>query len=370
VDALVLYRQVQLPFMVGEENFKKIKWRLGDITSFEEPLVIMENIPVCASCHQVSADGQRISMEMNYNNDSGAQFVADVGKNIILSQADFMTWTDYPKPDILPKTRGLFARMSPSGKYIASTVNEISFAALTNDPAYCQVFFPTYGILACYSVAEKTFSSLTGADDTNFIQTNPDWSPDEKYITFARAETKNAYHEDISNIKTRIEDRGAEDINQEFPVQFDIWKMPFNNGNGGPPEPLAGASDNGMSNYFARYSPDGRWIVFTQSQHGIMLQYDSRLLIVSSEGGTAREMRCNQKRFNSWHSWSPNGRWLLFSSKVNSIYTEIFITHIDENGNDSVPVCLSRFSDRSLAANLPEFVSLNAGQIQKIRVGN
>ena len=135
-------------------------------------------------------------------------------------------------------------------------------------------------------------------------------------------------------------------------------------------EPLAGASDNGMSNYFARYSPDGRWIVFTQSQSGIMLQTDSRLFIVPSEGGVAREMRCNQKQFNSWHSWSPNGKWLLFSSKVNSIYTEILITHIDENGYDSVPVCLSRFSDRGLAANLPEFVSLDSGNLKNIVLGN
>ncbi len=370
VDALVLYRQVPLPFMVGEKNFKKIKWRLGDLSSYEKPPVVMENLPICASCHQVSADGRLISMEMNYQDDSGAQFVADVKQHIILSQADFMTWSDYPKPDILPKTRGLFARMSPSGKYITGTVNEISFAALTNDPAYCQAFFPTYGILACYSVAEKTFFPLNGADDTNFIQTNPDWHPDETYLTFARAQTKNEYHKDISNIKTRVEDRGVSEINREFPIQFDIWRLPFNNGQGGSPEPLAGASENGMSNYFAKYSPDGRWIVFTRSLNGIMLQPDSRLFIVPSEGGVAREMSCNRKQFNSWHSWSPNGRWLLFSSKVNSMYTEIFITHIGENGQDSVPVCLSRFSDSSLAANLPEFVSPDAGLMEKIVLGN
>jgi hypothetical protein len=370
VDALILYRQVPLPFMVGEKNFKKIKWRLGDLASYEKPPVIMENIPVCASCHQVSADGKLISMEMNYHDDSGAQFVVDIEKEIMLSHSDFMTWSDYPKPDILPKTRGIFARMSPSGNYIAGTVNEVSFAALTNDPAFCQVFFPTYGFLACYSVAEKTFHPLNGADDNNFIQTNPEWSADEKHIAFARSGTKNAYHPDISNIKTRIEDRSAQDLNREYPIVFDIWRLPFNKGKGGTPMPLPGASDNGMSNYFPRFSPDGRWMVFTQSQSGIMLQPDSRLLIVPSEGGTAREMRCNQKQFNSWHSWSPNSRWMLFSSKANSMYTEIFITHIDENGNDSVPVCLSRFSDHSLAANLPEFVSMNAGQIQKIQLGN
>ncbi|MFZ2634454.1 MAG: hypothetical protein WA081_06150 [Desulfosalsimonadaceae bacterium] len=316
VDALILYRQVQLPFMEGEKNFRKMKWRLGDLSSYEQPPVIMENIPVCASCHQASADGKSISMELNYKNDSGAQFITPVKQHIALSGKDFMTWSDFPKPGILPNTRGLFARLSPSGRYIAGTVNEVSFVALTNDPAFCQVFFPTYGFLACYDVAKKTFYPLNGADNYDFIQTNPDWSPDEKYIAFARAETKNAYHEDFYNIKTRIENRGPEALNREFPIQFDIWRLPFNNGRGGTPEPLAGASGNGMSNYFARHSPDGRWIVFTQSRSGIMLQPDSRLYIVPSAGGKARKMHCNQNRFNSWHSWSSNGKWLIFSSNV------------------------------------------------------
>ena len=47
---------------------------------------------------------------------------------------------------------------------------------------------------------------------------------------------------------------------QEFvvdkkPFRYDLYKIPFNDGNGGVAEPLAGASDNGMSNFFAQYSP-------------------------------------------------------------------------------------------------------------------
>ena len=57
---------------------------------------------------------------------------------------------------------------------------------------------------------------------------------------------------------------------------------------------------------------------------------------------------------------------MLFSSKANSAFTEIFLTHIDENGMDSPPVCLSRFSDSHYAANVPEFVNLPAGAIRKI----
>jgi len=369
VDALVLYRQVPLPFMVGEKNFRKIKWRLGDIAAYEKPPVVMQNIPVCASCHQVTGDGKKISMEMNFQNDSGAQFVAGIQENIALSKKDFMTWSDFPKPAILPKTRGLFARMSPSGKYIVGTVNEISYAALTDEPAFCQLFFPTYGFLASYSVEKKTFQPLKGADDVAYIQTNPSWSPDEKQVAFARSETKNEYHEDIAHIKTHVENLGIKELNRRFPIQFDIWTVPFNNGKGGEPQPLKGASNNGMSNYCPRFSPDGKWIVYTRSKTGIMLQPDSRLYIVPAQGGTARRMQCNQARFNSWHSWSPNSKWLLFSSKVNSMYTEIFITHIDENGNDSPPVCLSRFSDEHMAANLPEFVDLKADRIKTISLG-
>ena len=124
-----------------------------------------------------------------------------------------------------------------------------------------------------------------------------------------------------------------------------------------------------MSNYFARYSPDGRWIVFTRSQTGIMLQPDSELYIIPSNGGAARRIRCNRARFNSWHSFAPNGKWMLFASKAKTIHTEIFLTHIDENGMDSPPVCLSRFSDSRLAANVPEFVNLPPGAIRKIVLG-
>ena len=368
VDASIFYRQVQLPFKVGKKNFEKLKWRLGDISSYEKPPVVMENLPVCASCHLFSKDGSLISMEMNYKDDSGAHFIAPVRENIELSEEDFISWNDFPKPELLPRTRGLFAKMSPTGKYLVSTVHEISYAALTNEPAFCQLFFPTYGVLAWYSVDSREFHLLAGADDYDFVQTDPSWSWDEKYIVFARSNTKNEYHEDITDIRTHIEDAGINELNEKFPIQFDLYRIPFNQGKGGTPEPLKGASHNGMSNYFPRFSPDGKWIVFTRSRTGIMLQPDSELFIIPAAGGEARRMNCNRELFNSWHSFSPNGKWMLFSSKANTPFTEIFLTHIDANGVDSPPVCLSRFSDDRYAANVPEFVNIGPGAIKKIRI--
>ncbi len=370
VDASIFYRQVPLPFPTGPQAIKQIKWRLGDIASYNQPAVVMENLSTCASCHMVSKDGRQISMEMNYRGDSGAHFIAPVEKTITLSENHFLTWNDFPKPDLLPQTRGVFAKLSPGGNYMVGTVNEIAFFALTNDPAFCQLFFPTYGVLGWYDVGRRHFQRLPGADDRAFVQTDPSWSPDETYVVFARTRTRNAYHEDITNIRTRVEDADIQTLNRKYPIQFDLYRIAFNQGRGGTPEPLEGASRNGMSNYFARYSPDGRWIVFTRSQSGIMLQPDSELFIIPAAGGQARRMRCNRRRFNSWHSFAPNGKWMLFTSKANSVLTEIFLTHIDENGLDSPPVRLSRFSDSHYAANVPEFVNLPADAIQRIELAD
>jgi len=70
---------------------------------------------------------------------------------------------------------------------------------------------------------------------------------------------------------------------------------------------------------------------------------------------------------NSWHSWSPNGKWLVFSSKMNSAYTQLFLTHIDEQGNSSPPVVLSQFTAPDRAANIPEFVNAAPDAIARIR---
>ena len=41
------------------------------------------------------------------------------------------------------------------------------------------------------------------------------------------------------------------------PFQFELYRIPYNDGAGGEAEPLAGAASNGFSNYFPNYSPDG-----------------------------------------------------------------------------------------------------------------
>lgn len=140
--------------------------------------------------------------------------------------------------------------------------------------------------------------------------------------------------------------------------KYDIYKVPFNNGAGGEALPFAGASNNKKSNYFPKVTPDGKWVVFVQADSFMLLQPDSRLYIVPVEGGKAREMNCNTADMNSWHSFSPNGRWMVFSSKKRSIYTQLWLTHLDAQGNDTPPVLLEHLMTEKMATNFPEFINI------------
>ena len=98
----------------------------------------------------------------------------------------------------------------------------------------------------------------------------------------------------------------------------------------------------------------------------MLLMPDSELYIIPAGGGEPRRLRANTPRMNSWHSFSSNGRWLVFSSKANTPYTQLFLTHIDEEGRSTPPVVLERFTGSDRAANIPEFVALPADSIAKI----
>ena len=67
------------------------------------------------------------------------------------------------------------------------------------------------------------------------MQTDGVWSPDGKYLVFARAEAKEPYPPDGKMAAY------ANDPN-EVQIQYDLYRVPFNGGKGGKPEAIAGAS--------------------------------------------------------------------------------------------------------------------------------
>lgn len=353
VGAQVFYRAVPLPFSHALKNIHEIEWYMGHVYD-EKPVKILDNIPVCANCHSFSKDGSQFAMDVDYANDKGSYIISPVKDTIDLTFEKVITWSDCEREDG-EKTFGLLSQISPDGRYVLSTVKDQSVFVPVDNLEYSQLFFPIKGILAVYDLAKKKFAELSGANNKSMVQSNPNWSPDGKEILFSR--TSRYYSAAIENSKNIvIQPEDAEEfVSRQKDFKFDLCRLDFNEGKGGVPMPIPGASGNNASNYFARYSPDGKWIIFCQAENFMLLQPDSKLYIMPAEGGTPRLMNCNTNNMNSWHSWSPNGKWVVFSSKNRGPYTQLYLTHIDEQGNDSPAVFLENLAFNTKAANIPEF---------------
>jgi tetratricopeptide (TPR) repeat protein len=361
VGAPIFYRDVPLmPSATAEGVIKPldkkaqplIVWRLRDVSK-PESRVLLKDMPTCANCHSFSADGTTLGMDIDGpQGDKGAYAVAAIEKQMAIQDTDVITWNAFlaDKPKGL-NTLGFMARVSPDGSKVVATVNEALYVRNFWDYKFSQVFYPTRGILAWYERESGEIEALPGADDTDWVHCNPVWTPDGKSLIFSRAKAKDPYD------PTQPLATFAGDPN-ETPMQFDLYRMAFNDGKGGTPQPIEGASNNGMSNSFPKVSPDGKWLVYTQSKNGLLMRPDSKLWIVPVEGGEARPLQSNLPLMNSWHSFSPNGRWLVFSSKSNRPYTQMFLTHLDDEGNASPALLIENSTADNRAVNIPEFVNI------------
>ncbi len=387
VGAPIFYRDVPLMPSKNEKGVIKpldekavplVAWRLRNVAE-KKSRILMEGLHTCANCHSFSADGKILGMDMDGpRNEKGLYAIVKIRPKMSIRNEDLIEWSTF-RGKLGSRLRvGFMSQVSPDGRYVVTTINDPGidqsdyerrknpvdlmrnyYVANFDDFRFLQVFYPTRGILAWYSRSTGHLQYLPGADDTGYVHANACWSPDGKYLVFARAKACDAYPEGEQKA------RYANDP-QETQIRYDLYRIPFNEGRGGVPEPVTGASDNGMSNSFPKISPDGKWIVFVKCRNGMLMRPDGKLYIVPAKGGIARRMNCNTQLMNSWHSFSPNSRWMVFTSKSLSPYTQMFLTHIDESGNDSPPILIENATAANRAVNIPEFVNIPPDGIEKI----
>jgi Flp pilus assembly protein TadD len=375
VGAPIFYRDVPLMPSETEKGIIKplspaaiplIEWRLRSIDQ-PRSRVVLEDMHTCANCHSFSADGKTMGMDMDGpQNDKGLYAVVPIKPQTVIRSQDMISWNPTEDRQFSFNRVGFMSRVSPNGRYVLTMVTSAErplennfYVANFLDYRFLQVFYPTRGVLYWYDSQSGQRHPLPGADDPSYVQSNGVWSPDGKWVVFIRAKAQDPYPPGRP-IATHSGDPN------EIQIQYDLYRVPFNDGKGGTAEPIAGASNNRMSNSMPEVSPDGKWIVFVEAHNGMLMRPDGQLYIVPFGGGTARPLRANMSPMNSWHSWSPNGRWLVFSSKSRGPYTRMYLTHIDENGNDSPAIYIDNPTAANRAVNLPEFVNIPSDGLVKI----
>ena len=358
VGAPILYRQMPIPVIIAEKNLDSMNYMLINIGSKNRPHTAMKGFPVCGNCHSFNADGSTIGLDLDAGlRDKGGYFVSQIRDTILFNPGNYMSWSKIEKR----RTFGLFSKISPDGRYIVTTVKDrVVLKTFPISPVeniiFSQLFFPVNGHLAVYDRQTHILKELPGANLEEYVQSNAMWTPDGKNIIFSRAV---ALPRDTNLFEINVQDEDIinQFVKREKPFKFNICIIPFNNGNGGEAVPIRGASDNGKSNFFPAVSLDGKWLVFCQAENFMLLMADSRLYIVPVGGGKARMLNSNLYSMNSWHAWSPNSKWIVFASKGLSVYTDMFLTHIDENGKDAIPVLVEKARAANRVINYPEFVN-------------
>jgi Tol biopolymer transport system component len=196
--------------------------------------------------------------------------------------------------------------------------------------------------IAICDVARNEAYLLPGASDPNLLEVYPWWSPDGSRIVFSRSPV------------------GPHPAN----IHFDLYVIPVDGGEQSVAQPIEDAADNGRSNYFPRFSPDGKWFSFCQCDGGDLIRSSSDLYLKAGDlKGPAHRLECNTPyAADSWHSWSSNSRWLVWASKRDGgIYAYLYLTHIDEAGHASPAIRVPMTKKPHASFNVPEFVAQDPG---------
>ncbi len=329
-DDFLVYRIVSPPFNPRKTPDTFVR----DIRNFEERPFLLARRKYCFNCHTFSSkqgDEGMLAIQVRYMAEGDYKLKVYLG---IYDVASRKGWKVRLPFSIQMST---FLSWSPDAEKLAFSANQ---QLVTLHPVVYETQFagePTSDI-AIYDLSRNAAYLLPGASEPDILEIYPRWTPTGDSLVFAAAPA------------------GLHPAR----VKYDLLAVPFNGGKGGRPTPIPDASRNGKSNYYPRFSPDGKWFSFCRSDGGSLIKSSSDIYIMRSDlKGPAHRLECNvDYAADSWHSWSSNSKWLVFASKRDDgIYARLYFTYIDEEGHAHPAVRLPVKKPPLASYNIPEFVA-------------
>lgn len=336
IDPYLVYRLLY----PGYELWNEMGIYQRDLTSYNE-YPVLENKDFgkqCLNCHTFNRNSPD-EMMIHVRGKDGGTLIRRSGRTEKVSSS--------PQGAAHGST---YAAWHPSGKYIAFSMNEIQqfFHANGQKPIEVSDLAADLGVYDITRHVMLTDSLIYG---DHAMETFPAWSPDGRTLYFCRG---NAYRQGAALDSLRYD---------LCSISFDPETGRFGN----QVNCLYEASAKGKSISFPRVSPDGRYLLFTQSDYGNFSIWhpESDLYLLELASGKICELpSVNSNDVESFHTWSSTGKWFVFSSKrLDGLWARPFFSHFDPStGRASKPFLLPQknphfYENFTRTYNLPELVT-------------
>jgi hypothetical protein len=214
-----------------------------------------------------------------------------------------------------------FASWHPDGRHIAATCNRFLSHLSTAGRLYDFQAVEKRGDLMVYDVETNTISTTEAVFEHKYIETHPCWSPDGKYIYYARGK-----------------DAPLVAVKDLYKSKFDLMRIAYDTGAGkwGSPETVKAYSELGLSCAFPRVSPCGKYVLHILCEWSTYPIHqktsDMYLLDLASKRHKRLDAVCSD-RAESCPRWSSNGRWFVFLSNRRDAMSALpYIAYFDERG--------------------------------------
>lgn len=239
----------------------------------------------------------------------------------------------------------------PSGKYCAFSTNQTHQAFHIGMEKRIEVFDQASDVFV-YNVEthEMVVDTLLSGKDT--WENVPVFSPDGKTMYFISAQ-KRDYPLQYKEVKYNL-----------CSIAFDAETGIFGN----KVDTVFNAVAMDKSLTWPKPSYDRRYMLFTLADYGYFSIWhkESDIWLMDLATGEAKPLETiNSDDAESYHNWSENSRWIVFTSRrQNGLYSQLFISSIDENGNVTKPFLLPQenpweYYDETLYSfNVPNFTKL------------
>ena len=201
-----------------------------------------------------------------------------------------------------------------------------------------------------YDIQEHTIITNRVLSDSNAFETFPTFSPDGKRLFFCTAPAIQM-PDSFNYVKYSI-----------VAVDFDADTKQI----GTHADTIYQARETGRSAKFPRVSPDGKYLLYTESDYGnfSIWHTDADLRMLNLETNETDSLAiANSVNTESYHSWSSSGRWFVFSSRrQNGLYTAPYICYFDEQGRAHKPFLLPQkdadyYNNTPFSFNIPELIT-------------